>query len=95
MSKRVLVTGATGFIAQHCIHQLLEAGYFVRGTARVAGRTSDVASVLTPHLSPGARENIASDFEVVPADLARGDCLTDAVVGRRCRLGNDRSRIVQ
>ncbi|WJY21913.1 GDP-mannose 4,6-dehydratase [Fontisubflavum oceani] len=30
----VLVTGATGFIGQHVILQLLETGYRVRGTMR-------------------------------------------------------------
>ena len=34
MSQTVLVTGATGFIAKHCIKFLLEAGYQVRGTMR-------------------------------------------------------------
>lgn len=31
---RVLVTGATGFIAGHCIKELLGHGYAVRGTVR-------------------------------------------------------------
>ena len=30
----VLVTGASGFVAKHTIHQLLEAGYRIRGTVR-------------------------------------------------------------
>ena len=30
----VLVTGATGYIAGHCIRELLEHGYRVRGTVR-------------------------------------------------------------
>jgi uncharacterized protein YbjT (DUF2867 family) len=30
----VLVTGATGFIAAHCIEELLSHGYKVRGTVR-------------------------------------------------------------
>ncbi len=34
MSEQVLVTGAYGFIASHCILQLLEQGYRVRGTLR-------------------------------------------------------------
>jgi dihydroflavonol-4-reductase len=33
-NKPVLVTGASGFIAIHCIIQLLEQGYHVRGTLR-------------------------------------------------------------
>jgi len=30
---RVLVTGATGFVAGHCIADLLARGYDVRGTS--------------------------------------------------------------
>lgn len=33
-SGRVLVTGATGFVAGHCIRELLGNGYQVRGTVR-------------------------------------------------------------
>ena len=32
--EKVLVTGATGFIGLHCIHQLIEKGYSVHGTLR-------------------------------------------------------------
>src|SRR5215467_13932524 len=38
---KVLVTGATGFIAGHCIEELLSHGYAVRGTVRNAA-TADV-----------------------------------------------------
>src|SRR5690348_16377321 len=38
----VLVTGATGFIAVHCVEELLQHGYAVRGTERDAA-TADVA----------------------------------------------------
>jgi nucleoside-diphosphate-sugar epimerase len=37
-SIRVLVTGATGFIALQCILQLLQQGYRVRGTCGHARR---------------------------------------------------------
>jgi nucleoside-diphosphate-sugar epimerase len=30
----VLVTGASGFVATHCVEQLLDQGYSVRGTVR-------------------------------------------------------------
>ncbi|OZC06833.1 NAD dependent epimerase/dehydratase family protein [Onchocerca flexuosa] len=33
-SSRVLITGATGYLAMHCIQQLLQQGYKVRGTVR-------------------------------------------------------------
>lgn len=34
MSSKVLVTGATGFIASHVIQELLNRGYSVVGTVR-------------------------------------------------------------
>jgi nucleoside-diphosphate-sugar epimerase len=37
-SLPVLVTGANGFIVIHCIVQLLEQGYHVRGTLQTAIR---------------------------------------------------------
>jgi nucleoside-diphosphate-sugar epimerase len=79
----VLVTGATGFIAQHVVLQLLEAGYRVRGTARAAGRTAEIAAVLAPHLSDAAHARLADDFEMVAADLTSDDGWADAVAGCR------------
>ncbi|HVS66027.1 MAG TPA: aldehyde reductase [Thermoanaerobaculia bacterium] len=76
----VLVTGATGFIAQHCILQLLDAGYAVRGTARSASRGGRVAQVLEPHLAdPSSIER----FEVLAADLTRDQGWADAAAGCR------------
>ncbi|KDE98729.1 epimerase [Mycolicibacterium aromaticivorans JS19b1 = JCM 16368] len=43
---RVLVTGGSGFIAGHCILQLLEAGYEVRTTLRSLTGEANVRSVL-------------------------------------------------
>ena len=40
--KKVLVTGATGFIGLHCIKQLLEKGVTVRGTIRSKKREAEV-----------------------------------------------------
>jgi nucleoside-diphosphate-sugar epimerase len=44
--QRVLVTGGSGFIAGHCILQLLEQGYLVRATVRSLKRDSAVRAVL-------------------------------------------------
>src|ERR1035438_6065202 len=82
MTDRVLVTGATGFIAQHCIVQLLEAGYDVRGTARSESRTSEVVAILTPHLSEDAQRRLDT-FNVVAADLTSDDGWRSAVDGCR------------
>ncbi len=83
MTDRVLVTGATGFIAQHCILQLLEEGYRVRGTARSADRGDEAAAILTPHLSKHAQERLADDFEILVADLRADEGWDDAM--KECR----------
>ncbi len=43
MSDLVLVTGASGYIAGHCVRELLEHGYRVRGTVRDASAEHRVA----------------------------------------------------
>jgi len=44
--KLVLVTGGSGFIAVHCILQLLRAGYRVRTTVRSSIREPEVRAML-------------------------------------------------
>jgi len=83
MTDTVLVTGATGFIAQHCILHLLDAGYRVRGTARGPGRTDEIAAALTPHLSPSSVARLGDDFDIVAADLTSDDGWGAAVAGCR------------
>lgn len=63
MGTRVLLSGATGFIASHTIAALLEAGFEVTGTVRDATNTG-----ATAHLRalPGAAERL----ELVSADLS-------------------------
>ncbi|MFN4025702.1 MAG: SDR family oxidoreductase [Hyphomonas sp.] len=46
---KVLVTGATGFIAGHVIHQLLEAGHEVTGTARSVSRAGPLNQALSAY----------------------------------------------
>ncbi len=45
----VLVTGATGFIAKHCIISLLNAGLQVRGSVRSMSRADEVKTALAAH----------------------------------------------
>lgn len=45
----VLVTGASGFIASHCIISLLNQGYRVIGTVRSLQRTQSINDTLRPH----------------------------------------------
>ena len=44
--EKVLVTGATGFIGLHCIHQLIDKGYSVNGTLRSKTREDEIRSSL-------------------------------------------------
>jgi nucleoside-diphosphate-sugar epimerase len=71
---RVLVTGATGFIAGHCIEELLTHGYAVRGTVRSLA-TADVA-----HLHRIARHTGGS-LELVEARLDADPGWSEAVAG--------------
>jgi dihydroflavonol-4-reductase len=43
----VLVTGASGYVAGHCILRLLDGGYNVRGTLRSLNRAGEVRQWLT------------------------------------------------
>src|SRR4051794_16584243 len=71
---RVLVTGATGYLAGHCIAELMAHGYAVRGTVRNR-QTADVA-----HLRALAR-SAGGDLEFAEADLARDAGWDDAAAG--------------
>lgn len=75
----VLVTGASGFIAQHTILEVLRAGFRVRGTIRSQGRAPEVRAVVAAALGadPGER------FTLAAADLTRDDGWGDAVRGCR------------
>ena len=59
----VLVTGATGFIGQHCIAALLERGHRVRGTVRKAERANAVRDVLSKHVDVSRLEFAVTDLD--------------------------------
>ena len=44
--EKVLVTGASGFIAIHCINELLNGGYAVKGSLRNMRREDEVRKAL-------------------------------------------------
>ncbi|WP_432825660.1 SDR family oxidoreductase [Dactylosporangium sp. CA-092794] len=74
--QRVLVTGGSGFIAGHCILQLLERGYLVRATVRSLDREAAVREVLT---EAGMVNGDALSFAA--ADLTGDAGWADAVAG--------------
>jgi nucleoside-diphosphate-sugar epimerase len=74
--SRVLVTGGSGFIASHCILQLLTAGHHVRATVRHAKREGDVRLMLQ---RVGAETGERLEFAI--ADLESDGGWAQAAVG--------------
>jgi len=74
-STTVLVTGASGYIALHCILQLLQQGYGVRGTLRSPGREESLRATFARHIDDDDR------LEFVTADLLSDDGWADAAAG--------------
>ncbi len=72
----VLVTGGTGFIAQHCILALLARGYRVRTTVRSLAREAEVRE----HLKAGGAEP-GDRLSFVAADLGADDGWAEAAAG--------------
>jgi dihydroflavonol-4-reductase len=58
----VLVTGGTGFLAGHCISQLLRAGYQVRATVRPGADSPERSVVTDPSAPPGAVSVTVADL---------------------------------
>jgi nucleoside-diphosphate-sugar epimerase len=74
--RRVLVTGGSGFIAGHCILQLLEQGHLVCATIRSLAREATVRGLLEE------AGMIRSDrLSFVAADLLRDEGWAEAVAG--------------
>ena len=64
---KVLVTGATGFIASHTILALVNKGYEVRGTARSASKAEKLNATLSAYAGKPV------EIELVSADLTKDD----------------------
>eukprot|EP00045_Choanoeca_perplexa_P009541 m.92380 g.92380 ORF g.92380 m.92380 type:complete len:348 (+) comp14942_c0_seq3:1226-2269(+) len=76
-SQLVCVTGASGYVASHCIKLLLQQGYRVRGTVRSTNDDGKVA-----FLRNIAQECSASErLELLEADLLSPDSYDSAIVG--------------
>jgi len=73
----VLVTGASGFIAGHCIVELLRGGYRVRGTLRSLERSDEVRQAV------GRAIDAEDRLSFVAADLLSDDGWQEAARGCR------------
>lgn len=72
---KVLVTGATGFIASHTILALINKGYDVRGTARSASKAEQLNATLSAYAGKPVQ------IELVSADLTKDDGWAEAMDG--------------
>ena len=70
MTKKVFVTGASGFIAKHIVRELLEKGYAVRASIRSEKRKAELEA-----LFPDA------GLEYAFLDLTKDDGWADAMAG--------------
>jgi len=77
-SKKILVTGASGYIAGHVVLQLLKKGYSVRGTVRSLANTKKYQYIIDlKEQLPQYRDKI----ELVEANLSDAGCWDQAVAG--------------
>ena len=79
MSKTVLLTGASGYIAKHIALQLLNAGYVVRGTVRSLARAAEVTEAVRPHLDDAS--DLDKRLTFVALDLTKDAGWDEAMAG--------------
>ena len=54
--KKVLVTGVSGYVGQHCAAELLKNGYSVKGSVRSLSKTDEVTNGIKKVIDP--KENL-------------------------------------
>ena len=52
MNKKVLLTGISGFVGQHCAVELLKSGYKVRGSIRSLAKQDEVLKGISKVIDP-------------------------------------------
>lgn len=75
MSQKILVTGASGFIAGHCILDLLEHGYQVRGTVRNLDKVPALRAMFAKYTDK------SDEIEFAQADLLSEKGWAEAAAG--------------
>jgi len=50
--KKVLVTGISGYVGQHCAAELLKNGYAVKGSVRSLAKTAEVENGISNQIDP-------------------------------------------
>ena len=72
--KKVLLTGISGYIGQHCALELLKQGYAVRGSLRNLSKKDSIISDLSKEI------DIKGNLEFCQLDLLKDDGWDDAMV---------------
>ena len=75
MNKKVLLTGISGYIGNHCAVELLKNGYSVRGSVRSLSKSEKVIAVIKKEVDP--KDNL----EFCELDLLSDDGWDDAMKG--------------
>ncbi len=73
--KKVLLTGISGFIGEHCAVELLRNGYAVRGSLRSMSKADNVINSISKHIDP------KGNLEFCELDLLNDHGWDDAVAG--------------
>ena len=73
--KKVLVTGVSGYIGQHCAAELLKKGYSVRGSLRSLSKADDVTKGINKVIDP------KGNLEYCELNLLKDDGWDKAMVG--------------
>lgn len=76
--KTILLTGITGFIAKRIAVDLLNAGYYVRGSMRSTKRVQEVNAAIAPHLD---KPESLTKLSFCELDLTKDKGWSDAVRG--------------
>jgi len=77
--KKVLLTGASGYIGKHVALQLLNQGYEVRASVRSLKKADEVRTAIRPHLL--GNKNLDSILTFVELDLEQDAGWDDALQG--------------
>ncbi len=75
MSKKVLVTGISGFVGQHCAVELIKQGYNVRGSVRNLAKKDEVIKGIEKEV------DVAGRLEFCALDLLQDDGWDKAMQG--------------
>ena len=59
--KKVLVTGISGYVGQHCAAELLKNGYAVKGSVRSLSKTDEVTQGIKKVIVRKIKDNVVDE----------------------------------